>query len=246
MINLYKTDIYLLRHPERFAALFNRPNGVSRQNQYVLTKEEFEQWVIKLPAQYHTYIETATERSKQEIEGIGPVNVMSAIVKHSIPPNETLLVTEVLASTLSCLPNKMYTPMTYESINVIVGDMRVKCVTGLYERVDENQLEDKNTKWYKVPYGWPSNRRSEWAKVMELMGEQPVLHRVGIDCNAFIDICRRTERPVHETILNCLIYWSARLRKGDIQGLTVYSPPNEATIKRFLLDNPDISVKYDS
>ena len=143
MINLYKTDIYLLRDPEGFAAAFNNPNTFQR-NQYVLTKEEFQKWVIKFPSEYHKYIETETQRSKQEIEGIGSVIVTSAIVKHSIPPNETLLVTEVLASTLSCLPNKMYTPMTYESINVIVGDMRVKCVTGLYGRVGENQLEDKN------------------------------------------------------------------------------------------------------
>lgn len=245
MINLYKTDIYLLRDPEGFARAFNNPKAFQR-NQYVLTKEEFQKWVIKFPSEYHKYIETETQRSKQEIEGIGTAVVTSAIVKHSIPPNETLLVTEALACSLSCLPNKTYTPIAYESIYILVGDMRVKCMVGLYERVDKNILEDENTKWYKMPYGWPSNRRSEWAKVMGLMGEQPVLHRVGIDCNAFIDICRRTERPVHETILNCLIYWSARLRKGGIQGLTVYSPPNEATIKRFLLDNPDISVKYDS
>lgn len=268
MINLYKYDIYILRNSQRFRALFGNPSTF-KNGAYILTKEEFAQWVVTYPTQYHRYIETSNQISTVELEDVGPIKLLKAEIKHTLPENQTLLVTEQLCKNLSNLPNKMYVAGTSYCITVVVGNLKYSCLYALNEYATQRiiPIEDNNefaeqvvsnnttfldkvsdladTKMYHLPDFWPRDQKQRWATLVKELGHEPALVSIGISYETIVAICKVTKENPYDKLVEIASHWHNRLLKGDIRGLTIYSPPNETTVKRFLLDNPNISVKYD-
>jgi hypothetical protein len=268
MINLYKYDIYILRNPQRFRALFGNPSTF-KNGAYILTKEEFVQWVVTYPTQYHRYIETSNQISTVELEDIGPIKLLKSEIKHTLPENQTLLVTDQLRKSLFDLPNKMYVAGTSYCITVVVGNLKYSCLYALYEystmRVTSDENSNKfaekmvannttfldkvsdlvDTKMYHLPDFWPRDQKQRWTTLVNELGHKPALVSIGISYETIVAICKITKENPYDKLVEIASHWHNRLLKGDIRGLTIYSPPNETTVKRFLLDNPNISVKYD-
>jgi hypothetical protein len=163
----------------------------------------------------------------------------------------------------------MYVAGTSYCITVVVGNLKYSCLYALYEystmRVTSDENSNKfaekmvannttfldkvsdlvDTKMYHLPDFWPRDQKQRWTTLVNELGHKPALVSIGISYETIVAICKITKENPYDKLVEIASHWHNRLLKGDIRGLTIYSPPNETTVKRFLLDNPNISVKYD-
>lgn len=121
MISLYSKDIYLIGDLDSF---------VGRRvtcGYIVLTREEFQRMVIKVPARTHEYSTQSFIQKKMHVAGVGNMLVNESTETYSVPPHVPLLVPKDMIMKLRGIENLLYTIAGQRYMPVTVDGRRYDC-----------------------------------------------------------------------------------------------------------------------